>query len=429
LIFPKINAKLELTLLKQTTISIIIKYNYMKPGAIKYSILFLFLLIPLLNAKADGLSDRLKGKILLQVEDAGQAWYVEPETKQRAFLGRPSDAFRIMRELGLGISEQTYNSFNGYAPDNLAGKILLRVKANGEAYYVNPDDNKLHFLNRPTDAFGVMRNLGLGIKNEKLNQISIHNKYKQNNITGNSNQNNSNNQTNNNSEIESLKKQLAQQEELLQELMNTQEKNSDDNSKENTNDALTANQIFEKIAPSVVYIQSPDSRGTGFIIESDSSGSQIITNAHVVGTNKSVIVHFRDGFSTEANIIGKRVEVDLALLATSDGLERQVVTFGNTNNLRQGDDVYTIGYPEGIPDDISIKEGIFSRRIELDKMLFEHTAEMHPGNSGGPLVNSKGNVIGVNTQIENKNIIADPVKLSIPIGTVESYMTILKSGN
>lgn len=142
-----------------------------------------------------------------------------------------------------------------------------------------------------------------------------------------------------------------------------------------------------------------------------------------------MIVHFRDGFSTEANIIGKRVEVDLALLATSDGLERQVVTFGNTNNLRQGDDVYTIGYPEGIPDDISIKEGIFSRRIELDKMLFEHTAEMHPGNSGGPLVNSKGNVIGVNTQIENKNIIADPVKLSIPIGTVESYMTILKSGN
>lgn len=131
----------------------------------------LFMVLPLSSFASSSLVDRLSGRILLQVEDNGEAWYVEPTTKERSFLGRPDDAFRIMRELGLGISEKDFNSFKGKAPQRLSGKILLRVDANGEAYYVNPIDLKLHFLGRPTDAFSVMRNLGLGIKNTDLEQI------------------------------------------------------------------------------------------------------------------------------------------------------------------------------------------------------------------------------------------------------------------
>ena len=150
----------------------------------KFVILLLLIfglgLSPVTFANAAELSIRLKGKIVLQVEDVGQAWYVDPVTAERAFLGRPADAFRIMRELGLGISEKDYNSFAGYAPIRLSGKILLRVGANGEAYYVFPDDLKMHYLGRPVDAFNIMREKGLGIKNFDLNTITVYEKYKEN---------------------------------------------------------------------------------------------------------------------------------------------------------------------------------------------------------------------------------------------------------
>ncbi|MEK7122232.1 MAG: hypothetical protein AAB855_00075, partial [Patescibacteria group bacterium] len=54
--------------------------------------------------KADSVSDRLRGRILLQVESKGEAWYVSPTDGERHYLGRPSDAFRVMREQGLGIT-------------------------------------------------------------------------------------------------------------------------------------------------------------------------------------------------------------------------------------------------------------------------------------------------------------------------------------
>ncbi|NQU84340.1 MAG: hypothetical protein HQ541_01135, partial [Mariniphaga sp.] len=118
-----------------------------------------------------GLATSLNGKILLQVEENGEAWYVYPNDLQRYFLGRPADAFNVMRNLGLGISEKNFNNFNGVANDSLRGKILLRVEAHGEAYYVNTYDLRLYYLGRPSDAFGVMRSLGLGITNADLAQI------------------------------------------------------------------------------------------------------------------------------------------------------------------------------------------------------------------------------------------------------------------
>ena len=120
---------------------------------------------------AQDLSSRLAGRILLQVEDLGQAWYVDPDDLKRYYLGRPADAFRIMKEAGLGVSEKDYNSFGHYAPSRLLGRILLRIQANGEAYYVNPVDLKMHYLGRPADAFRIMRELGLGITNADLANI------------------------------------------------------------------------------------------------------------------------------------------------------------------------------------------------------------------------------------------------------------------
>ncbi len=142
-------------------------------------LIFILGLVPINFSSAEDLSDRLSGKILLQVESVGQAWYFDPNTHERAFLGRPADAFRIMRELGLGISEKDFNSFHGYAPKNLSGRILLRVEANGEAYYVFPDDLKMYYLGRPADAFKVMREKGLGITNKDLNTIPVFQKYKE----------------------------------------------------------------------------------------------------------------------------------------------------------------------------------------------------------------------------------------------------------
>ncbi len=80
-----------------------------------------FILLPS-TILAQSLFAQLKGRILLQVEDKGQAWYIDPETEKRAFLGRPADAFRIMRELGLGISN-----------DNLA-KIEINEKYKEKFY-------------------------------------------------------------------------------------------------------------------------------------------------------------------------------------------------------------------------------------------------------------------------------------------------------
>lgn len=124
--------------------------------------------------KNTSLINRLLGRILLQVEENGEAWYLEPLSKAKHFMGRPADAFLMMRRYGLGVTEANFVNFtkNG-VPSRLAGRILLRVEENGEAYYINPIDLKMRYLGRPADAFRIMKELALGISNINLHQIPV----------------------------------------------------------------------------------------------------------------------------------------------------------------------------------------------------------------------------------------------------------------
>jgi hypothetical protein len=119
---------------------------------------------------AQALTARLSGRILLQTQRNGEAWYVYPGDNRRYFLGRPLDAFTVMRKLGLGVTHKFLSSYKTF-PKFTAGKILLDVEKNGEAYYINPVDLKAYYLGRPKDAFKIMREKGLGISNDQLYRI------------------------------------------------------------------------------------------------------------------------------------------------------------------------------------------------------------------------------------------------------------------
>ncbi len=153
------------------------------------------LLFPNAVAQAGATANRLSGKILLDVERNGEGWYVYPEDKKRYYLGRPDDAFSIMRELGLGITNKdlikipagdgqpqvagikitddenattTQININENLAKRLSGRILLQAEENGEAWYINPTDKKRYYLGRPEDAFKIMRELSLGISKKDL---------------------------------------------------------------------------------------------------------------------------------------------------------------------------------------------------------------------------------------------------------------------
>jgi hypothetical protein len=110
------------------------------------------------------------GYIVIQVEQHGEAWYVFPTTGQRYYLGRPADAFKVMRSLALGVPHSLIAD-TAVFPERFAGLILLDVQQNGEAYYINPKDRQKRYLGRPADAFRIMRELGQGITDAELKYI------------------------------------------------------------------------------------------------------------------------------------------------------------------------------------------------------------------------------------------------------------------
>jgi len=190
---------------------------------------------------------------------------------------------------------------------------------------------------------------------------------------------------------------------------------------------LTNAQIIAKVKPTVVYIATKDGSGSGMIISQD---GYVLTNAHVVKGVSAVDIYLSDGISG-GTVIGRDEKIDLALLQIvgTSVASFSSVQFGDSEKVAQGDEVFTLGYPFGFRGDVSFKEGTISRRIDN---YLETSAEIHPGNSGGPLVNRHGEVIGINTAIygnEARGIqVGETIKLAIPINIAKSLISELKAG-
>ncbi len=159
--------------------------------------------------------------------------------------------------------------------------------------------------------------------------------------------------------------------------------------------------------------------GSGFIISTD---GQIVTNHHVVQDAESVLVKLADGRSFEATVIGGDPMTDIALLKVSTDEDLPTVKFGESDSMRAGDEVVAVGNPFGLGGTVTsgiisatsrnINSGPFDDFIQTD-------AAINRGNSGGPLFNNDGEVIGVNTAIFSPDGGSVGIGFSVPSDLVQ----------
>ena len=138
--------------------------------------------------------------------------------------------------------------------------------------------------------------------------------------------------------------------------------------------------------------------GSGFITSED---GYIVTNNHVVEDGNRIIVEMQNGERLPAEVVGTDVSTDIAVLKIESDEALIAVPFGNSESAREGDTVIAIGNPFGLG--FSVSKGIISARYRrmggIDDEFIQTDAAINVGNSGGPLFNLKGEVIGVNTAI------------------------------
>lgn len=159
--------------------------------------------------------------------------------------------------------------------------------------------------------------------------------------------------------------------------------------------------IIEDVVKSVVTIKTNSGEGTGFIISSD---GYIVTNAHVIFTNcnsnnqcslaSGISATTYDQEKLTADFVGYSTTLDLAVLKISGTYDP--LKFADSDDVTSGNRVIAIGNPYGL--DFSTSEGIISKvNYEGSKYYFQTDAALNAGNSGGPLINTDGEVIGMNT--------------------------------
>ena len=167
--------------------------------------------------------------------------------------------------------------------------------------------------------------------------------------------------------------------------------------------------------------------GSGFILESD---GYIITNAHVVGEADSIIVKLADKREFQAKLLGIDKRTDVALLKI-DAKNLQAVKLGNPKNIKVGEWVAAIGSPFGLENTMTV--GVISAKgralpqQENYVPFIQTDVAINPGNSGGPLFNTKGEVIGINSQIYSRTGGYMGLSFAIPIDVAMDVADQLKN--
>ena len=202
-------------------------------------------------------------------------------------------------------------------------------------------------------------------------------------------------------------------------------------------------ELYKNVAPGVVDIvvnessggfgdQGAQAEGSGFVV--DTSGD-IVTNQHVVDGASAIKVTFQDGKTAKAKLVGTDPSTDVAVIKVDvASSELHPLTFASSSAVQVGQPVAAIGSPFGLPE--TLTSGIISalnRTISAPNNYsisgaIQTDAPINHGNSGGPLLNSSGQVIGVNAQIESDSGGNDGVGFAIPSDAVKSVADTIISG-
>jgi len=191
---------------------------------------------------------------------------------------------------------------------------------------------------------------------------------------------------------------------------------------------LTVKEAVDRFGEGVVLIKNPSALGSGFIIRED---GHVVTNAHVVQgeTQLTVTVYKKVEGSIEKKVFEKvkilavNPFVDLALLkidpAELGDTKLTKVYLGNADDVKVGNSVFAIGAPQGFERTVS--EGIVSTTNRENKgmVYIQTTAQVNPGNSGGPLFDRKGQVVGV---VAWKLLFSEGLNFAIPINYVQHFL-------
>lgn len=200
---------------------------------------------------------------------------------------------------------------------------------------------------------------------------------------------------------------------------------------------LSAAAIYKQSAPGVVTITTEIARrgqvgeGTGSGIVLDQNGN-ILTNAHVIAGASQIQVTFSDGKTVSGTLAGSSTNADLAVVHVSVAASTlHPLPLGDSNAVRVGDAVYAIGSPFGLAE--TMTAGIVSGLNRSNQSsgltgLIQTDAPINPGNSGGALINTLGQVVGVNDSIESPVAGNVGVGFAIPINVVKQLLNSLEGG-
>jgi putative serine protease PepD len=178
--------------------------------------------------------------------------------------------------------------------------------------------------------------------------------------------------------------------------------------------------------------QQSQAQGSGFVYD---AGGHIVTNYHVVQGASSISVAFRDGSKYSAKLVGADPSTDLAVIKVdAPSSEVHPLSLGDSSALQVGDGVVAIGSPFGL--DETVTSGIVSalhRDISSETRytipdVIQTDAAINHGNSGGPLLNLAGQVIGITSQIESESGGNEGVGFAVPSNTISSVVSKLVSG-